>query len=150
RMVPMRGPGRLHSDAIEQALLSMGVDRDIAQDLQDAVRQRAARRSVREIGFARVPAELEYSGLVDDLAVEVESRFDVQSELGSIAAFVGPPGAGKTTTLAKLAVRNGLLQGRRVRLISADSQRVGGADQLRTFAAILGVGFQAVESDSAL
>ena len=67
-------------------------------------------------------------------------------ELGRVTALVGPPGTGKTTTLVKLAdlVRNG--GGRAVRLISADTQRIGGAEQLRTYAAILGVPFQSVES----
>ena len=37
-----------------------------------------------------------------------------------------------------------------MRLISADNLRIGGADQLRTYAAILGVPFQAVESTVAL
>jgi flagellar biosynthesis protein FlhF len=63
---------------------------------------------------------------------------------------VGPPGSGKTTTLVKLAVANGLTGRKSVQLISLDNMRIGGADQLRSYAAILGVGFQTVETPSGL
>ena len=43
-----------------------------------------------------------------------------------IAALVGPPGSGKTTTLVKLAVAHGLAARKSVQLISLDNLRVGG------------------------
>ncbi|RMF14893.1 MAG: hypothetical protein D6757_05545, partial [Alphaproteobacteria bacterium] len=46
--------------------------------------------------------------------------------------LVGPPGAGKPVTLAKLAAE-ALLAGQRVRLISTDLVRAGGLDQLRSY-----------------
>jgi flagellar biosynthesis protein FlhF len=52
--------------------------------------------------------------------------------------------------LVKLAVTQALAQRRPVRLISTDTQRIGGCEQLRTYAAILGVPFQAAESVVAL
>ena len=60
------------------------------------------------------------------------------------------PGAGKTTTLVKLAVNYGLASRRPVLLLSADTYRVAAAEQLRSFATILGVGFQVVETVAAL
>lgn len=53
-----------------------------------------------------------------------------------IVALVGPTGAGKTTTLAKLASNRRVFGSRRVGLISLDTYRVGGAAQLRTYASI--------------
>ena len=90
------------------------------------------------------------------LAEELASRFTVQSALGCsdarprVAALVGPPGSGKTTTLVKLAVNYGLACRRPTMLLSIDTYRVGAADQLRSYAAILGVGFQLLETVTAL
>ncbi len=50
--------------------------------------------------------------------------------------LVGPPGSGKSLTLAKLAAR-AHLAGRKVRVISADAVRAGAMDQLRAFTDIL-------------
>lgn len=54
-------------------------------------------------------------------------------------AFVGPTGAGKTTTLAKLAARAQLDHGCRVGLITIDTYRIGAVPQLGAYADILKV-----------
>lgn len=56
-----------------------------------------------------------------------------------IEVFVGPPGVGKTTTIAKLAARARAGQGRPVGLVAGDGFRVGAVEQLRIYADILGV-----------
>jgi len=59
---------------------------------------------------------------------------------GGIYALVGPTGAGKTTTTAKLAARCVVRHGAdRLALLTTDSYRVGGHDQLRVYGKILGV-----------
>ena len=67
-----------------------------------------------------------------------------------VVLLVGSPGAGKTTTLVKLAIHQGLARGRSVALLSTDVHRVGGADLLRSYAETLGVGFQACSSTGQL
>jgi len=62
----------------------------------------------------------------------------------------GPSGSGKTTTLVKLAVQYGLAGRRPVLLLSVDTFRIAAAAQLRSFAAILGVGLQVLENVGAL
>src|SRR6185369_16031251 len=90
------------------------------------------------------------------LKEEISKRFTVEATLGRgpaqprIAALVGPPGSGKTTTLVKLAVNYGLAARRPVLLLSMDTYRVAAADQLRSYAAILGVGFQVLETVASL
>ena len=61
-----------------------------------------------------------------------------------VIAFVGPTGVGKTTTLAKLAARYSMSERLRVGLISADTYRIAAADQLKTYAKIMGLPIKVV------
>lgn len=96
------------------------------------------------------------NGLQRALLAELHDRVEVKPEVGRpgaerrIMMFVGPPGAGKTTTIAKLAVRLGLQKRIPVHLLSLDTMRVGGSEQLATYARILGVGFDAIYTPAAL
>ncbi|NVM21144.1 MAG: protein FlhF [Desulfobacterales bacterium] len=70
--------------------------------------------------------------------VDVSEPFD-QSEERVVAAFVGPTGVGKTTTIAKLAAELSLKQKKTIGLISIDNYRIGAIEQLKTYAGILDV-----------
>ena len=59
-------------------------------------------------------------------------------------ALVGPTGAGKTTTAAKLAVRRGMFGIARAGLITLDTYRVGGMEQLATYADLADVPFEVI------
>jgi flagellar biosynthesis protein FlhF len=59
-------------------------------------------------------------------------------------ALVGPTGAGKTTTAAKLAVRRGMFGSARPGLLTLDTYRVGGMEQLATYAELADVPFEVV------
>jgi flagellar biosynthesis protein FlhF len=61
-------------------------------------------------------------------------------------ALVGPTGAGKTTTLAKLAAHYSLSKEKAVSIITADTYRIAAIEQIRTFADIVGIGLQVVFS----
>jgi len=56
-----------------------------------------------------------------------------------IVACVGPTGAGKTTTIAKLAARASLEYGRSVSVITLDTYRVGAVEQMRRFVELIGI-----------
>ncbi len=59
---------------------------------------------------------------------------------GGIVAVVGPTGAGKTTTIAKLAARWCMHHGSQdLALVSTDGYRIGAREQLMTYSRILGV-----------
>jgi flagellar biosynthesis protein FlhF len=64
--------------------------------------------------------------------------------------LVGPTGAGKTTTIAKIAARAALIDGRRVALITLDNYRVGGIEQIRTFAELIGIPLEVADDPAAL
>ncbi|MEQ1886166.1 MAG: hypothetical protein ABL967_13965 [Bryobacteraceae bacterium] len=86
----------------------------------------------------------------------LEELFSTDSTLGqpgsnrAVVAFVGPPGAGKTSALVKLAANYGLAGQRPAQIITADVFRIAAADQLRHLAAILGIGCDVVETPLAL
>ena len=57
---------------------------------------------------------------------------------------VGPPGSGKTTTVAKLAARRAFLTGQDVTFAEADTSRVGSLEQARIYSRHMGVTFAPV------
>ncbi len=66
---------------------------------------------------------------------------------GGVFALVGPTGAGKTTTIAKLATRWSMRHGSEdLALVSTDSYRIGAREQLMTYARILGATMHAPNS----
>ncbi|MGU7769466.1 flagellar biosynthesis protein FlhF [Burkholderia sp. MR1-5-21] len=71
---------------------------------------------------------------------------DALMERGGVFALMGPTGVGKTTTTAKLAARCVMRFGAsKVALLTTDSYRIGGHEQLRIFGRILGVPVHAVK-----
>ncbi len=66
---------------------------------------------------------------------------------GGIMAVVGPTGAGKTTTIAKLAARWCMQHGSGdLALVSTDGYRIGARDQLTTYARVLGAPIHSANS----
>jgi len=63
-----------------------------------------------------------------------------------VAAFVGPTGVGKTTTLAKLAARYSLIDRRKVVMVTADTYRIAATEQLKTYGRIMGVPVEVANS----
>jgi flagellar biosynthesis protein FlhF len=86
---------------------------------------------------------------------ELASLVRVNAELGSprapvrAVALVGPPGAGKTSALVKLAVQYGFAARKRVQILTADTYRIAAVDELRSYAAILVIGCQVLETAGA-
>jgi flagellar biosynthesis protein FlhF len=66
----------------------------------------------------------------------------MQNPRRTLIACMGPTGAGKTTTLAKLAARARLDLGRSIGVISLDTFRVGAVEQWQRYAALMGIPFQ--------
>ena len=76
---------------------------------------------------------------------------DALLDKGGVYALVGPTGVGKTTTTAKLAARYVMKHGtQNLGLITTDSYRIGGYEQLRIYGKILGVMVHAVKDEEDL
>lgn len=124
-----------------------------------------ARHQATEDGLAEVAARLTAAGLDRIVAEEVASSIPSTSRRGAsvhslrgalagrlaplaapdtayarVEVFVGPPGAGKTTTIAKIAAQE-RARGGRLGLLAADGFRIGAIEQLRTYADILDAPF---------
>jgi flagellar biosynthesis protein FlhF len=70
---------------------------------------------------------------------------------GGVIALVGPTGAGKTTTIAKLAARWSMQHGcQDLALVSTDGYRIGAREQLMTYARILGAPMHVANSGKEL
>lgn len=84
--------------------------------------------------------------LVEMLSLVMEKHTAEPAGSGSVIALVGPTGVGKTTTLAKLAAKYALQEGKRVAIITCDTYRIGGIEQIRVYARILNVPLEVVSS----
>ena len=115
-------------DPLVAQLLSTGLDRDLSARVARAV-PKAARR----------PLSLET--LATALTTELGSLVSGDEPYAPVELFVGPPGAGKTTTIAKIAARERARRGTRLSLLAADGFRVGAVEQLRLYADLIGSPF---------
>src|ERR1700722_15194593 len=111
---------------------------DIAPDVAMALADLAPRRTTLE-NPSHIPLAL--------LAKHLPIVEDLSGITGGVMAVVGPTGAGKTTTIAKLAARWCMRHGSQdLALVSTDSYRIGARDQLLTYARILGAPMHAANS----
>jgi flagellar biosynthesis protein FlhF len=119
---------------ILEELSAMDIAPDVAMALADLAPRRTTLENPSHIPLALLAKHLP---IVDDLS-------DIS---GGVMAVVGPTGAGKTTTIAKLAARWCMRHGSQdLALVSTDSYRIGARDQLLTYARILGTPMHAANS----
>jgi flagellar biosynthesis protein FlhF len=124
-------PASLHH--VLSALIAAEVSPELAEEMVSAIaREDAPARQVLQ-RYVRVDPSLGVPG--------AERR---------IVALVGPPGCGKTTTLVKLAAQFALDPSKPAQILSMDLFRFAAAEQLRSYAAVLGIPCQCVESTFAL
>lgn len=106
-------------------------------------------RTVRDGGVAMVEVLAAPSQAIDQVRARLEptplpATLRKADGRPYCIALVGPTGAGKTTTAAKLAVRRGMFGANRTGLLTIDTYRVGGMEQLATYAELADVPFEVV------
>ncbi len=69
------------------------------------------------------------------------------TEKQRVIFFIGPTGVGKTTTIAKLASQLCVNHKKKVVLLTTDTYRIAAAEQLKTYASILGVPFRVIYTE---
>jgi flagellar biosynthesis protein FlhF len=119
QLAPTAGPDII--DALGEALSGHGLSASL----------------VEKILCAALPFE------TDDPLLALASAFTTFFDFAPVDAdesrpllLVGPPGAGKTVSIAKLATR-AVMAGQAVRLVTADTVRAGAIEQLEAFARVL-------------
>lgn len=103
-----------------------GIARNIADEAQDISDKRKA-------GPAEAFEQVIRQRLGDPEGIKLQ-RFK-----RTVAVFIGPTGAGKTTTIAKLAAKYAIHDKAKVGLITADAYRIAAHEQIKTYADILEV-----------
>jgi flagellar biosynthesis protein FlhF len=124
----------------------------IAEEITDALLRHAVTEDVMDqvLSCATVVG-LESAGIALMAAVEHLFNFKPLPEHGYPKAMmmVGPPGAGKTIAVAKMAAR-GAMNDLRVGVVTTDTIRAGGIDQLRSFTNLLRVDLKSAENPKEL
>jgi flagellar biosynthesis protein FlhF len=118
------------------------VDHEIPQDCAEKLREEYGRLSGQEGSF---PSWLERKA--DSFCACPEGDSLVSALGGRKVMIVGPTGAGKTTTIAKIAAM-AVMDGMDVALFTSDNFRVSAVDQIRTFARVLGIPVEVVNQGS--
>ncbi len=135
---------------LSNRLLSAGFSREMAFEIAEHVAPRIQTRAEGgKLRMGRDTRDLFTHDLGDALLEEeITSRFAVAPTLGdgdqssTAVMLVGPSGAGKTTSLVKLAFEYGLKARRPVHLLSLDTLRIGGWEHLSAYATIGGLNFR--------
>jgi flagellar biosynthesis protein FlhF len=123
----------LHTEILRE-LTEIGIEQGLAAEIVSALPQNCEANQARRHMGATLAQRLAVTG-------------DQWLEHGGRIALTGPTGVGKTTVLAKLAVRWVLRHGSRdLALVAGDSVRIGAQDQVRTLGQLLGVPVFALDS----
>jgi len=92
-----------------------------------------------------------WRGALESLAKKIPVTSDNQFSAGSIITLIGASGAGKTTTIAKIAARFALNHDpRQIVLVATDNYRIGGQEQLKVYSRILSIPMQILSEPSEL
>jgi flagellar biosynthesis protein FlhF len=125
------------SDALVARLMAAGLDARFAQSVADLAppdeRRQLSDRRLREL-----------------VAQALSGLSASHDPVARVEVFVGPPGVGKTTTIAKLAARERAGGGCRFGMVAADGFRAGAVEQLRAYADIIGAPFRVARTPAEL
>ncbi len=145
--------------------------KDLVSEISESMKYRY--RGFLNDGFAKLYKNLIDGGLIEKYALEVVARVSsynqnakyeeafatarklvveridtirplVKKDKRQVVVFIGHSGVGKTSSLVKIAVVNKILSKSNILLVSADTYKVGGAEQLQTFASIVSMPYKSV------
>jgi len=120
-------------------LCSRQVEPKLANRIVKMVEERMERENSHDFSRAK---ELSIQVIAE--IVKMPRGIEFKDGKPRIVALIGPTGVGKTTTIAKLAARFGLMEKKRVALVTVDTYRIAAVEQLKTYADIIGLPLEVV------
>jgi len=122
----------VHAEMLRE-LTEVGIAADLASEMVAAIPAGAELTQARRLAIATIAQRVLVTG-------------DRWLQEGGRIALVGPTGVGKSTTLAKLAVRWLLHHGPRdLALVTADGQRLGAHEEVKSLGQLLGAAVHVLE-----
>lgn len=134
RLVEEKKVKRDRRVGIKKLLLERDVNEEVVNSIIDEIKKREDYKNP-----GRIPDALIIEEVVKSISVNSMGK-------GRVQAFIGPTGVGKTTTIAKIAAIHALNTMEKVGLMTIDTYRIGAVEQLQTYADILGIPFQVLNS----
>lgn len=122
---------------LEEEMVKRGVDKTLAQKILMNTFKGVPREKTQDIGFLKL-----------FMRNKMMEKIDVTDPLamGGCIAFIGPPGVGKTTTIAKLAAIYMLRKKRSIALLTMDTYRIAAVEQLKVYGRIIGASVEVANS----
>lgn len=124
--------------------------------IESGLSERLACKIIEKAGveeLAEMPGPQSEFEVIRDLMKRVllcKGEIELGGKRTKKVVFVGPTGAGKTTTIAKLAADFALRQNKKVVLVTLDTYRMGAVDQLRIYGDIMRVPVETAENEREL
>ncbi|NII10204.1 signal recognition particle protein [Oleiagrimonas sp. C23AA] len=144
----LRGRGRLTEENIQESLREVRIallEADVALPVVQALIARVKERAVgQEVLTSLSPGQALVKVVSDELTAvmgEANEQLNLATQPPAIVLMAGLQGAGKTTTVAKLARLLKERQKKKVMVVSCDVYRPNAIDQLQTLAGQVGVNF---------
>ncbi|TAM05868.1 MAG: signal recognition particle protein [Rhodanobacter sp.] len=144
----LRGRGRLTDENIREALREVRIallEADVALPVVQALIQRIKVRAVgQEVAKSLSPGQALVKVVSDELTVVMgvaNAELNLAQQPPAVILMAGLQGAGKTTTVAKLARLLTERKKKKVMVVSCDIYRPAAIEQLRTLAEQVGVKF---------
>jgi flagellar biosynthesis protein FlhF len=125
--------------ALRERLMEQDIWPEVWESWFDVTQTKISEKGLEEVEAVQA-VQLEISHFL-------EKRIDVGILPTTRIVYVaGPTGVGKTTTIAKLAAEQMFNKQRKVGFITSDTYRISAVEQLRTYASILNVPLEVVQS----
>ncbi len=142
-----------HSEPQTPSILGKWIKRLEEQEIEQEVIQYIVKKIMAQHPLIEQESEQQVAEIVLNTLTKLFQDGIAQEGLdpnATLITLIGPTGVGKTTTIAKLASRQVLFQRKKVGFLTADTFRIAAIEQLKTYATILNIPIEVVESPDQL